>query len=420
MTERIHITDFEEPVLTDTMNELLSAMEGQPPALDSDSLVRLAKEQLDVPYHHDADMLQRFDTLFGEVEAGGPLHNVGRMALQNMAVEGITDLSRLKYLQQAHPEVTEAAVERPIIIAGMPRSGTTHLLKLLSTDPTLRTMKRWQTYQSFPSRAMLEGREPDNRMENGAVRDEMIDVMMPHFRGLFDVGSDDATEEIEVMGKIGYGVVGSFNGDVPTFDAQFYGTDQTRAYRALYEYLQGLQWLQRDDGARRWLLKSPQHMATVPAIKNVFPDACLVFTHRDPASVFTSLVTLTGYVLRMSYRTIDKQQIIDKTLRMQHGLLRGIVNDADAWEGPVEHVYFDKFMADKQGTVERVFATAGLAYDDEAQARIEAAIQDNPRGRRGEFVYDLEGDFGLTREQVREEFDYYLERFPVTREGSNT
>lgn len=419
MAEKIHIADFENPVMTDSMKDIMAALEGQEIALDSNSLIETAKQQIDVPFYDDPAMLERFAALFKEVEANGPLHNVGRMALQSMAVEGLTDQSRMHYLFDTYPEIRQTAVERPIIVVGMPRSGSTHLLKLLSTDSSLRTIKRWQTYQSFPSKAMLEGKEPDNRIENGVIRDQMVDVMAPHFRGLFDVEADDSTEEIEVMGKVCYGVVGSFNGDVPNYDNNFYNNDQTEAYRYLYRYLQALQWLQRDDGTNRWLLKSPQHMAALPEIKNVFPDACLVFTHRDPASVFTSLLTLTGYILRISYSSMRKEQIIEKTRRMQHGFLRGICRDIDQWEGPVEHIYFDQFMKNKHETVERVFAAAGLDYDAAAQQRVTDAINDNPRGRRGEFIYDIEGDFGLTRDQIREEFSYYTDRFPVALEETH-
>lgn len=419
MTEKIHISDFENPLMTDAMNDIMVSLDGVPIALDSDSLVELAKAQIDVPFSYDEGILQRFAALYEEVEANGPLHNVGRMALQNMAVEGLADHSRLRYLFDTYPAIATQRIERPIIVVGMPRSGSTHLLKLLSTDPSLRTIKRWQTYQSFPNKAVLEGREADNRIENGVLRDQMLDVMAPHFRGLFDVEADDATEEIEIMGKGCYGVVGSFNGYVPNYDRQFYDNDQTEAYRYLYQYLQALQWLQRDDGAERWLLKSPQHMAALPAINNVFPDACMVFTHRDPASVFTSLLTLTGYILRISYSQITKEQILAKTRCMQHGFLRGIVRDIDQWQGPVEHIYFDRFMNDKMETVERVFRSAGLNFDAEAQQRVRDAINDNPRGKRGEFVYDLEGDFGLTRDQVREEFSYYIDRFPVAIEETH-
>ena len=220
-------------------------------------------------------------------------------------------------------------------------------------------------------------------------------------------------KKLKRCSKACYGVTPSFQGDLPNYDNRFYAQDQTQAYQFLYRYLQTLQWVEKDDVASRWLLKSPQHMGALPAIKNVFPDACMVFTHRDPASVFTSLITMIGYNLRCMYSRCTKQQIIEKTRRMQHGFLRGIVNDIDTLDGPIEHVYFDKFMSNKVETVERVFAAASIEMDDAARQRVIEATTTQTRGRLGRYIYDLEGDFGLTRDQIREEFSYYIDRFDV-------
>ncbi len=413
MSESIHISDYENPVYSPEMAELIAALEGQPVALDSETLLRLAEEKLDVPLHRDAAMLQRYQAFFAEVQANGRVHGMGLMGLQQNAVDGLTDVSRLEYLHATYPEIAQTPIERPLIVAGMPRSGTTHLLKLLSSEPALRTMKRWQTFQSFPTRAMLDGREADNRREYGAQRDQMIDILLPHQRAMFDVGADDSTEEIEVMAKGCYGVAPSFLGHVPRYDHAFYNTDQTDAYRFLYRYLQAIQWVDKERSGPRWLLKTPQHLGALTAVRNVFPDACMVFTHRDPASVFTSLVSMTGYILRISYRPISKARIIEKTLAMQHGLLRGLVRDIDAMTGPVEHVYFDQFLKNKAATVERIYRAAGLEFDDAARRRIAELEATATRNRLGKVVYDLEGDFGLKRDDIRREFAYYTDRFPV-------
>lgn len=419
MSDIIRISDFEEPVYSEPMAQMMEALSGKDIPLDNDSLLAIAGSQLDVPLVNDPGLLERFQCLYGEVLANGPVHAVGRMGLHRRAVDGIADVSRMEYLHATYPEVSATPIEKPLIVAGMPRSGTTHLLKLLGSDEALHTLYRWQTYRSFPSRAMLEGREKDDRRETGAQKDALLDVTLPHFRKLFDVEASDATEEIEVMAKACYGVTLSFQGDVPNFDNRFYGTDQSEAYRFLYRFLQAVQWCEHYSPASRWLMKSPQHLGALTAVKNVFPDACLVFTHRDPASVFTSLVTMIGYVLRSTYSSASKQQIIDKTLRMQHGFLRGLVRDVDKLDGPVEHVYFDQFMKNKHEAVERIYRAAGLDFNSAVERRISEQAETHARDRRGKLVYDLEADFGLTRDQIRMEFDYYINRFPVAIEETH-
>ncbi len=413
MTGEIRITDFEQPDYTPKMLELMTALAERDISLEPDTIYRLAGEAIDVPLFRNDAAMQRFQAIYREVFANGHVHPMGRMALQTRAVDGFADVSRMEYIHATWPEVGAAPVEKPLVVAGMPRSGTTHLLKLLSADPVFRTLQRWQTYRSFPSRGMLEGREEDDRREIGAQKDATLDITLPHFRKLFDVSASDATEEIEVMSKACYGVTLSFQGDLPEFDRHFYGSDQSEAYRFLYRFLQAVQWCEQYPDGQRWLLKSPQHLGALGAVKNVFPDATLVFTHRDPASVFTSLITMIGYVLRSTYSNPGKQQIIDKTLRMQHGFLRGLVRDIDSVEGPVEHVYFHQFMRDKVATVERIYRAAGLPFDSAAQQRVEEEISTHTRDRQGKVVYDLEADFGISRDEVRREFDYYLQRFPV-------
>ena len=419
MSNTIHITDFEHPVQTPATLQMMEALKGQTIPLDTDSLLYQAQQELDVPLHVDPDMLQRFQDHIREVLANGPVHPLGRAGLNRRAVNGIAEVSRMEYLRATYPEISRIPIERPVIVAGMPRSGTTHLLKLLSSDPTLHTLYRWQTYQSFPTKAMLAGKEVDNRKEVAAEKDAAQDLTLPHNRSLFDVEASDATEEIEVMAKGCYGVTPSFQGDVPDFDNQFYGTDQTAAYQFLYRYLQTVQWCEHYPAGNRWLLKSPQHLGALTAVQNVFPDACMVFTHRDPASVFTSLATMIGYVLRMTYSSTTLKQIIDKTLRMQHGFLRGLVRDIGKMTGPVEHVYFDQFMKNKHEAIERIYRASGIAFDESVEQRISELEQTHGRGRRGKVVYDLEADFGLTREQIRKEFDYYIDRFPVAIEETH-
>ena len=216
------------------------------------------------------------------------------------------------------------------------------------------------------------------------------------------------------MIKGGYGITASFFGDTPQFDNQFYNTSQVEAYRYLYRQLQALQWLKKSDASGRWLLKSPQHLGALDALDAAFPDATVVFTHRDPASVFTSLMTLLGYGVRQCYSSTTKEQIIERTRRMQHGFLRGLVKHADRFKDRCVHVYFDKLMENYQDAVANIYEASGMPFDDQAKARVDLQASLFKRGGQGgRMVYDLEGDFGITRDQVREEFSYYLDKFPV-------
>ena len=412
--ETIKINDLEDPIPTPAATRMMKDLEHVDISFDRSAILDMAEAQLDVPLQIDDGFLDRFLKPWNESRANGPVHKLGLLTMQQSAVAGAVDTSRMQYMLEHFPEISAHPIKEPFVVAGMPRSGTTYLLQLISKEPSFITLKKWESVCPFPSKAMLDKDVPDTRREEARDKIEMFDSILPLARTLYNVALDDSTEELEVMFKGGYGITPSFFGDVPLFDENFYGTSQVEAYRYLYRQLQTLQWLKTADTTKRWLLKTPQHLGALDALDSVFPDATIVFTHRDPASVFTSLLTLIGYGVRQCYSRTTKQQIVDVTRRMQHGFLQGLVKKADRFEGRCVHVYFNELMASYEGVVANIFEVAGMPFDDEAKARVEQQANAFKRGSHGgRLVYDLEGDFGLTRAQVREEFSYYLDKFPV-------
>lgn len=413
--EQIRLTDLDAPQQSEAMLALISQCEGADIKLDSQSLLAAAQAQLDVEIDIDDGLLDRFVTLFEEVLSNAPVHAAGRFILQTMAVNGIVHSSRMRAIRRDNPSISRIDLSPPLVVAGMPRSGTTYLLQLLATDPTLLSLQRWECMQPFPSKGVLNGQAPDLRQEEGSAALKLNDDIVPFQKYLYDVDPEETTEEIEAMIHGAYGVGLSFMGDVPNYDHAFYSNDQTAAYQYLRDMLQTQNWLRKARPDQKWLLKSPQHMGALDAIDNVFPDATLVFTHRDPASVFTSLITLIGYTARRTCSSMSKQQLIDRAMRMQHGFLRGVVKHASRFENRSVHIYFQDFMKDYKATVADIYMKAGLQYDDSAREQIERQASGYLRGRKGaRLVYDLEADFGLSRDDIRKEFSYYLDHFPVS------
>ena len=417
--ETIRITDLDKPVQSPAMLEMLDQFKDADIKLDGQTLLTMAQEQLDVPVDIDDGLLARFETLFEEIVERAPTHNVGRYSLQQLAVNGIAQTTCMNHILKHYPEAN-AAIEKPLIVAGLPRSGTTHLLQLLTTEPELLWIRTWESKRPFPSPAMISGDVPDNREELGVAAHEVFTSIMPLQPSIYDAGAQDSTEEIETMVHGCYGPVPGMLGDSPEFDAGYYGQDRTADYEYLYRQLQALRWVKHGSGDQRWLLKSPAHLGVLPSVHKVFPDANVVFTHRDPASVFSSLINLLGYGTRAYYSSISKEQLVGKTRRMLHGFLRGAVKNAGLFEGRSVHLYFHELRQDVMGYVEKIYALAGMDYDDAAQARIADQAQKFSRDHSGKrIVYDIEADFGITRDEVREEFSYYLDRYPVQIEESH-
>lgn len=181
--------------------------------------------------------------------------------------------------------------------------------------------------------------------------------------------------------------------------------------------IQALQFLEPRE---RWILKSPQHLAFIPALNHVFPDATIVVTHRDPVAVFTSFATMMTYAARFSRSPVDPRECAEYAQLLLKLQLDALVRDADHLpEDRVEHVYFHEFMADDWGTLARIYERAGLEFTSGTRAAMKSYMDDHPRGRHGQILYDLKEDFGIDRDSVYEVFDNYLQAFPVEREAPN-
>ncbi len=211
---------------------------------------------------------------------------------------------------------------------------------------------------------------------------------------------------------------------VPSWRDYYTAHDQRPHYEFLRRMLQVCQHANTparlrlaESGPRtkpRWVLKSPQHLEQIPAVLHAFPDATLVFTHRDPVAVIASFATMAAYTARTNRDApIDVHGIAhywrDRILALYEACVRDrdLVPDAQAID-----VSFDEFMADDVAMVERIYATAGVRFTPEANAAMETFMAAHPRGKFGGVVYDLD-QLGLDAAEIRAAAARYIERFAV-------
>jgi len=419
--ETIRITDFTDPEYTDAALAGMQMIEQVPFDLSVDGVIAAAREQLEqeggATLFEDEDWTDRLRFYLECVEADANYTTMGRFTTFNSLVRFLVQRSRLEALYAEHPEIDEFEIERPLIIAGLPRSGTTHLLNLIGADPRLRALRRWESQEPIPSAAARAGRAPDDRVANSQAVLDQMDLVMPLMTNMYDVPNDGIHEEVDLQHMCLSSLLMAAGQPVTAWMDAYFAEDQRPHYAFLKRALKALQFLEAKE---RWVLKSPQHLGWLPALVDTFPDATFVCTHRDPVSVFTSWITMTVYAARMSRKPIVLDEIIPHAQKLQKYLLDGVVRDRRVLpEARTEHVYFHEFMADDIGTLERIYDRAGLGMSDEARAAIDHYIETHPRGRHGKVVYDLEGDFGITRDAMYEVFGNYLEAFPVERESPN-
>ncbi len=414
----IRISDFETPRHSEAATAAIAMVEQIPFELSSKAVIDGAREECDVPLYEDEDWYDRLEDYVQAVLSDSGYTRMGQFGTFQCLKRYLIQRSRLEALYLEHPEIEEIEIERPLIIAGLPRSGTTHLLNLIGADTRLRALRRWESQEPIPARAARLGEIADDRIANGHTALEQQNLLIPLMTNMYDVPIDGIHEEVELQHMCLSSLLMAAGQPVTNWMEGYFAEDQRPHYAFLKRALKALQFLAPKE---RWVLKSPQHLAWVPALVETFPDATIVCTHRDPVSVFTSWITMTCYAARLSRNPVVLGDVIPHAQLLQKLLLDGIVRDRSSLpEGRTEHVYFHEFMADDRRTLDRIYERANLPMTAQTKAEIDHYIETHPRGRHGKVVYDLERDFGIRREEMYEYFGDYMDAFPVEREEPNT
>lgn len=413
----LRITDLGAPEHSDFARDVLAAVGDTQTEISVAAIFAEAGQQLgEVATYQDAGLLERLGVICDAMNVDLELSPLGRLTNRSILVRYLVQRSRLEDLYRRHPEIDEVEIERPIIIAGLPRSGTTHLLNLISVDDRLRSLNYWESLEPVPlasEAAAAQGGE-DPRIQRCRDALALQDQIIPLFKNMHEMSPEHIHEEIELMGMDYSMMLYENYAMVPTWRDYYLGHDQTPHYRFLKRALKALQWLR---GPRRWILKSPQHMEQLVPLHTVFPDATFVLPHRDPVSVITSMITMQAYVSRMSRDPVDPVQIGRYWTQRIVRMLEQCVRDRDTLPAAQTlDLMFDEITDDDMGAVERIYALADHPINETVREQMLRFIAENPRGKHGQVLYDLQADFGIDPAELRQQLHFYYQRFPVKQE----
>lgn len=417
MSEEVHIDDLAHPIYNAAQRDVLAFGETLTVELNRESILAEAQQKTGLNDWGPDEFLERLDLLCDEWGNDEGLNNLGRMGLRNKLV--LHASSRLLIQQQfnEHPEIHDIQIAKPIIVAGLPRSGTTHLLNLMASDSRLRALPLWESYEPvpMPGEGLLEdGTDP--RYRRCADAWDMMQAMTPYLAAMHPMNPDHIHEELELMGPN----FGSYNYEwlshSPRWRDHYYAEDQTYQYEYMRDVLKLLTWQQRDtDKPTRWVLKCPQHLEQLSVLHTVFPDATIAITHRDPVAVIQSSITMLAYGQRMTRKKVLTGQLLEYwTDRIAH-LLQACVTDRHLLpEAQSIDVPFHVLINDDVGMVEKIYAKAELPMTTQARSELRQFV-DAHKNDYGKVVYDLKKQFGVEPDELRERFNFYYDAFPVRR-----
>ncbi|WP_337189177.1 sulfotransferase [Phenylobacterium sp.] len=317
------------------------------------------------------------------------------------------------------PEIAREAISRPIFVTGLPRSGTTLLHVLIGADPANRTPRLWEVARPSPPPALgrdveARQRKTDQDIAELLQRDPSLLQSHPYF----DAGGASAAE-CEHLGVLDFHFVRRTMGyysEAPGFLNVDLIDDDVAFFESHRRILQHLQWRAP---RRRWVLKGTEHYIRLEALKTVYPDAHVVWIHRDPQKVIPSIIALHCNLAEgMSGRPVDRRAFGRELLDRYAGMIDRALASPFARHPDVFHLRYADFAADPVAAVRSVYKGFGLPFGDTAAAAVEGWMTDsaNQGDRHGRFRYDL-ADFGLGRADLEARFSAYRAVFGIPFEG---
>ena len=409
--DEVRIADLREPQRSADEQQIHEMALTMSVDLDPVGLVAAAERRTGLDDLGDPTLLHRLAAQVDAVEADAGLSGLGRFLVRQRLVGLLAARLRFEDFVRRHPEALDVELEPPVIVVGLPRSGTTHLVNLLATDGRFRSLPWWEAQEPIPVLGDGPGRDGvDPRYTRNLRQHEATLQVSPLTALMHDRPPWSIEEECELVDLDLCSYTLEWFARVPTWRDHYLGLDQHAHYAFLRRELQVLSHLR---GPRRWVLKCPQHLEQLGPLLATFPDATIAFTLRDPVAVLQSAITMLAYGDRHRRVAIEADQLAAYWVDRIERLLRAAVRDTSLIpDGQRVDVEFREFMADDVAMATRILAAAGMEVTDEARAGLAEYVAGNPRGKDGRVVYDLRGDFGLDPAELYDRYAFYFDAFP--------
>jgi hypothetical protein len=408
-TDSIRLTDLAEPQFSPEIAALRANMAAMAHGLDfaPDAMRSQAASEIGLDDFGDREYEAPFEILASAVDGSEILSAVGRLMMYAQFMQLLKNRLLLTDLLARHPEIDDIEIARPIIICGLPRTGTTHLHNLMAADPALRSLPYWESLEPIPLPAEVDA-DLDPRLARCEMGLQFVNQAMPHFKRMHEMTAWHVHEEIQLLAMDFSTMFFESVALLPQWRDYYMSHDQTPHYRYMKRVLKALQFLR---GGNRWVLKSPQHLEQFGSLLETFPDATFVVTHRDPSAVVTSMATMAAYSARMYHDPVDPELFGRYWADRLEAMLRACVRDREQLPtGQSIDVRFTDFMADDIGMVRRIYDLADQPFTGNVEAKMAAYMSDHPQGRHGRIDYRAE-DVGLERSELERRFGFYADRF---------
>jgi hypothetical protein len=385
-------------------------------SLDPVALLDEARTRSGLTDFGDDDWRQGFEVFVESLAAEAQLHFVGRVLARADVLNWLENRLQMTEARKQDPTICDEDVARPLFITGLPRTGTSILHDLLGHDPSSRVPLAWEVLHPCPP-PELHSYGHDERIARAEDEVRLWCEIVPDYDTMHELGAQIPVECIQLTAH-------SFRSDelagrhvVPSYAAWLATADLVPAYTCHRQMLQLLQWRAK---GRRWVLKAPSHLGALGPLLAVYPDARIVWTHRDPLTVMASVASILFATAWVRSDAVDPQQVLSWftgdtcAALLEAGASVRDRPDADA--ARFHDVRYADLVEDPLRVISGIYDHFDMPFDAPAEAGIRSAIASKPKGRHGAHRYDF-SNTGWDPSKERARFHEYQQRFDVPSEG---
>ncbi|MFV0645571.1 MAG: sulfotransferase family protein [Sphingomonadaceae bacterium] len=360
-----------------------------------------------------------FDILLDALNGEARLNGAGRFFARKQFEKVLLDRLWAQRWFVRYPEILSRPVPKPVVIVGPMRSGTTRLHRLLASDRRFSHLRSFETISPVPRpdfEEVLAGKKRDFRPVLAQRIMRLARLANPLTLNIHPTGPFEPEEELGLLVASMWGMKHEAQWMIPSYGRWCESEDGTPAYRYMADLLRLIGWSQQVSSLRPWILKTPQHMLDLPALLKVFPDAKLIFTHRDPHAVVGSAASLAWNQLILYSDDVSAECVGQEWLRKVGVQIERMCSARETI--PRERmidIHYDDMERDWLSTMERVYDFIGFDISP-AVPGMEDFIARSARLKRHPHCYSLE-EFGLSDEDVQGLLGNYVQAYDVALEA---
>ncbi len=322
------------------------------------------------------------------------LHERGQAILLKNVERLLTNRLLLQRSVETSPLLEK--IESPVFIVGMPRTGSTLLHNLLACDSETRTLKYYEGLRPVPLDAETS---KEARVKAAARQIKILNRTVPGFAAIHAVTADGPEECQTVLENSFVDSIFEVRANIPTYSRWLEKNENTVCY---YEEFREILQILGTNGKDRWVCKSPRHMMCLESLVHVFPDAKIIWTHRNPLHVLPSISSFSEVIQRVGSDQVDPVALGQFWLnRLAKGIEKA--KKFRATDDPARYidVQYSELVADPKKTVKEIYAQFKISYPVDLTRAMTKWLAENPKNKHGKHAYTLE-HYGLSAEQIHE------------------